>query len=60
VRPAREGDVETVKALLHGGLPVDSGDYDFRTTLHLVGRCRLTVSKPELKARLISALETQI
>jgi hypothetical protein len=20
---------------LHGGLPVDSGDYDFRTTLHL-------------------------
>ena len=32
---ASEGDVETVKTLLHGGLPVDSGDYDFRTTLHL-------------------------
>jgi hypothetical protein len=25
-----------------------------------VGRCRLTVSKPELKARLFSALETEM
>jgi hypothetical protein len=25
-----------------------------------VGRCRLTVSKPELKARLVSALETKM
>jgi hypothetical protein len=25
-----------------------------------VGRCRLTVSKPELKARLVSALETNM
>jgi hypothetical protein len=25
-----------------------------------VGRCRLTVSKPELKARLVSALETEM
>jgi hypothetical protein len=25
-----------------------------------VGQCRLTVSKPELKARLISALETEM
>jgi hypothetical protein len=25
-----------------------------------VGRCRLTVSNPELKARLVSALETKI
>jgi len=25
----------------------------------MVGRCRLTVSKPELKARLVSALETK-
>jgi hypothetical protein len=25
-----------------------------------VGRCRLTVSKPELKARLASTLETEI
>ena len=25
-----------------------------------VGRCRLTVSKPELKAPLVSALETEI
>ena len=27
--------METVKTLMHRGLPVDSGDYDFRTTLHL-------------------------
>jgi len=26
----------------------------------VVGRCSLTVSKPELKARLVSALETKI
>ena len=26
----------------------------------LVGRCRLPVSKPELKARLVSALETKM
>jgi hypothetical protein len=26
----------------------------------LVGRCRLTVSKPELEARLVSALETRM
>jgi hypothetical protein len=26
----------------------------------LVGRCRLTVSKPELKARLVSALESKM
>jgi len=26
----------------------------------MVGRCRLTVSQPELKARLVSALETEI
>jgi hypothetical protein len=26
----------------------------------VVGRCRLTVSKPELKARLVSALETRM
>ena len=32
---ASEGDVETVRDLLHRGLPIDSGDYDFRTTLHL-------------------------
>lgn len=32
---ASEGDVDTVRALLHRGLPVDSGDYDLRTTLHL-------------------------
>jgi hypothetical protein len=31
------GDVETVKTLMRRGLPVDSGDYDFRTTLHLAG-----------------------
>jgi hypothetical protein len=30
-------------------------DYD-----DTVGRCRLTVSKPELKARLVSALETKM
>jgi hypothetical protein len=29
--------------------------FDFK-----VGRCRLTVSKPELKARLVSALESTI
>jgi hypothetical protein len=28
--------------------------------LHQVGRCRLTVSKPELKVRLVSALETKM
>jgi hypothetical protein len=27
-------------------------------TLDLVGRCRLTVSKPELKASMVSALDT--
>jgi ankyrin repeat protein len=32
---ASEGDVDTVHALLKRGLPVDSSDYDFRTTLHL-------------------------
>ena len=32
---ASEGDVDTVRSLLHRGLPVDSGDYDLRTTLHL-------------------------
>jgi len=26
----------------------------------MVGRCRLTVSKPELKARLVAALETKL
>jgi len=28
--------------------------------LPMVGRCRLTVSKPDLKARLVSALETKM
>ena len=28
--------------------------------LRKVGRCRLTISKPELKARLVSALETKM
>ena len=32
---AIEGDVATVLSLIQHGLPVDSGDYDFRTTLHL-------------------------
>lgn len=32
---ASEGDVETVKHLLQRGLPVNSSDYDLRTTLHL-------------------------
>jgi hypothetical protein len=31
-----------------------------RELLHKVGRCRLTVSKPELKARLGSALESKM
>jgi hypothetical protein len=31
-----------------------------RSTTFMVGRCRLTVSKPELKARLVSALETKM
>lgn len=29
------GDVDTMKSLLQRGLPVNSGDYDGRTTLHL-------------------------
>ena len=32
---ASEGDVDAVRALLKRGLPIDSGDYDGRTTLHL-------------------------
>jgi hypothetical protein len=35
-----------------------TNDADVRETL--VGRCRLTVSKPELKARLVSALQTKM
>jgi ankyrin repeat protein len=30
-----EGDLETVKVLLARGLPVNAGDYDNRTTIHL-------------------------
>jgi hypothetical protein len=33
---------------------------NFCETLHAVGRCRLTVSRPELKARLVSALEIKM
>jgi hypothetical protein len=29
-------------------------------TAHKVGRCRLIVSKPELKARQVSAIETKV
>ena len=46
-----------------GAVPVQSAAlYAFFLSLAsaLVGRCRLTVSKPELKARLVSALETKI
>ena len=32
---ASEGDVDAVRTLLKRGLPIDSGDYDGRTTLHL-------------------------
>ena len=31
-----------------------------KRALYLVGRCRLPVSKSELKARLVSALETEM
>jgi len=33
---------------------------NFVVAMNTVGRCRLTLSKPELKARLISALETKM
>jgi len=29
-------------------------------SMYLVGRCRFTLSKPELEARLLSALETKM
>jgi hypothetical protein len=35
----------------------EEAEYDYNTK---VRRCRLTVSKPELKARLVSALETEM
>jgi hypothetical protein len=39
---------------------VDSQDTSGSIDSSMVGRCRLTVSKPELKARLVSALETKM
>jgi hypothetical protein len=51
---------------LQYGEPLSNFGFNFnlrRYTLApelLVGRCRLTVPKPELKARLVSALETKI
>jgi hypothetical protein len=41
-------------------LSLAAGHGGTRRNPHWVGRCRLTVSKPELKARLVSALETKI
>lgn len=35
---ALEGDVETVRSLLKKGLPVDTRDFDDRTTLHLAAK----------------------
>lgn len=32
---AIQGDVETMRGLLQRGLPIDTADYDGRTTLHL-------------------------
>jgi hypothetical protein len=36
------------------------GAKSLRAGAIMVGRCRFTVSKPELKARLVSALETKM
>jgi hypothetical protein len=43
-----------------GYAAVDARDAMLRKTNLKVGRCRLTVSKPELKARLVSAHETEM
>jgi hypothetical protein len=52
--PSRWVRILAVRATVEG-LQVDE-----ESLVHLVGRCRLTVSKPELKARLVSALETKM
>jgi hypothetical protein len=44
------------QALLLG----DIAHLDYTTRGNEVGRCRLPVSKPELKARLVSTLETKM
>mgnify|MGYP002809549998 CR=1 FL=1 len=38
----------------------DINDVEAAVVAYKVGRCRLPVSKPELKARLISTLETKM
>ena len=35
-------------------------DVEYLVISLTVGRCRLTVSKPELKARMVSTLETKM
>jgi hypothetical protein len=57
-----EGKFSEMRRETAGSLPLEdyvrakiSGDNSL-----MVGRCRLTVSKPELKARLVSALETKM
>jgi hypothetical protein len=49
-----------LRALGAEALQRRAGEGDRDAQYSLVGRCRLTVSKTELKARLISALETKI
>jgi len=47
-----------VRALLARGASWNAKTIRNETVLHVVGRCRLPVSKPVLQARLVSALET--
>jgi hypothetical protein len=49
-------DVPTAAALRHGGPSAFAGAAQGAT----VGRCRLSVSKLELKARRVSALKTEM
>jgi hypothetical protein len=51
------------RRVMRWGEPVGSGawvEYECEDVGNTVGRCRLTVSKLELKARLVSALETKM
>ena len=57
---AYDVDVEEETASLFHAIEVPADDADFDTALRKVGQCRLTVSNPVLKARLVSALETKI
>jgi hypothetical protein len=49
-------------ALIEGlkEIKMQEEDLSFLSEEYKVGRCRLTVSNPELKARLVSALETKM